>query len=209
MRDIDEIWARESSGPAARVHDGQIFNLSRHADGVFEGCFVPYRRWVAQRAEPSLKSKLAIKPLAVCALARCGDALLFGRRSEQVLQEPGVWELAPAGGLSLESRDVTGKVDPALQVLIELDEELAIKPDQIEHMQAFALIDDQVEGVCEIAYKIELDTNVQIANGNKGEYGEVALVPAEELSDFLRVVRRACPSSLALLEFEQNSNCEP
>ncbi len=201
LAEIDSIWQRESLGARPKLHDGQIFNLTSYRDGAFEGCFVPFRRWLAQRSEPSLRSRLALRPLAVCALTICEERLIFGRRSDQVLQDPGVWELAPAGGLSGESRNLEGQVDPALQLLIELDEELAIKADQVEHMEAFALIDDKQEGVCEIAFRLELAPGSRCRQGGRGEYGEVAMVPEDELSTFLRLVSKTCESSLALLEY--------
>jgi hypothetical protein len=128
---VASVWRRECAARAEAIEDAPIFNVTRF--GADE---------IAQLRHPELREILRVQPGTVCALSFFGDSLLFGRRSLNTTQDPGVWEPVPAGGIGPESCVEDGNASARLQLQRELEEEMGLCVDQIAHIRPFALVVD-------------------------------------------------------------------
>lgn len=184
---VDQLWQQELSRRGAALHDGRLFSVTRHQPGRIEGCFRPYRHWIAQRVEPALAMELAVQPLAVSGLVRVGDRVLFGRRGAMT-QDAGQWELPPSGGIDDTARDAAGNIDPGRQLMVEFHEELGI-PAANSRLEPFAMIIDSVDRVIDLAIELIPDPHivdriVALPSQCGGEYVEFRLVDMTGLEAF-------------------------
>jgi len=183
MPRVDEIWASEKKKRGDRLTNGRIFGLDRFSPGSLVVVPSEYRYMLALRRDPDLKKLgLNIRPLAVTGILLSADGLVFGRRGSSVANDVGLWEPAPAGGLSHE--------DPRVQVLEELEEELGIAASAIVSTEACGLVEDLGSGVFDIVFRLltkATGQHVQAAHmaGGSDEYAELAIVNPAEVRDFL------------------------
>ena len=181
---VNEIWAAEKLKRGDRLTNGLIYSLSdsRASELVIQPA--EYRYVLARRRSPDLvDAGLNIRPLAVTGILLCVDGLVLGRRSAQVASDGGLWEPAPAGGLS--------RPDPVGQVLDELREELGLEPSQVAHSEVCGLVEDLPSGVVDIVLRLQTSIGAkEVLNAYEAlaikEYSELAIVPPPDVGVFLK-----------------------
>lgn len=173
---VDALW---DLAKADRPHlfDGPVATVLEIDGPRLVLACARYRHVVAARQEPGIARALNLRPLAVSGLLVCRDGVVFARRGGAVTQGPGRWELAPSGGL--EPTATGAAPDVARQILIELQEELGIAPDQAQVQAPLGLIDNDDGGVVDIV--VPLTTPLDAAaiihahQGHLGEYDAVQI----------------------------------
>ena len=210
LEHISDLWEEEEKRSNGSLFNGQIFSLYEREGDKLSGWFVEYRWWIAQRLDSSLFKKLQISPLAVSGLLRLGEEIVFGRRSLEMTQDPGFWELPPSGGIGYECRRPNNTIAPEHQIAIELEEELHISSNVIQSLVPFALVEDKTNNVYDIAYEIVLDITAeevlkhQFEKTNNSEYIELQLISIKEFAYFLEKEKnRISPVTIELLKLRK------
>lgn len=169
-KEVDAVWSAIRRGNP-HVVDGILFSATDVSSERIEGRFVPYRRWAAQMARPALAPRLAVRPLGVSGLLLCADGVVIGRRSQHV-GHPGLWELAPSGGISRDPPDWRDAI------LAELSEEVGLHREDVAAVHPFCLVEDERDGVIDIGIRIETPlTGAEIV----ARHGALALKEYAEL----------------------------
>ena len=184
---IDQIWAAEQARRGGRLHNGPMLSLVRNDADRLYARRTDYRHFIAQRREPRLFADLQLRTLAVSGLARSPRGLLFGKRSGQVTQDAGRWELVPSGGLSppLGGSDLETTALVFEQCHVELEEETGIPRTSVESAQAFALVEDLEAHVVDIG--VELSLRDFVATGEaSNEYDGIRTVSFDAIAEFCR-----------------------
>ena len=206
---VARIWEKKLGERTTALFNGSLLNYVAHERrlGTTEitGQFVEYRHFVAQRTDPSLN--LGIRPVAVSGITIFSDngeeRVIFARRAMNMLQYPGLFELAPSGGLDRECLRPDGSIDFRAKVLDELAEETGLTSNCVRGADAFALIYDANEKVYDICCRIEVDVDkpmLETAFAASIEYSELKTLPVAELVAFARDHETSIvPGSLALI----------
>ena len=160
---VESIWQSEISTRASPPFNGLLFSVTNYGSDQIVGWFAEYKQFLAQRRDPSLTTVLNIKPLAVTGLLACHDGIVIGRRSNNVEQDGGLWELVPSGGVDGSKLNCDGEPDVTAKILDELNEEIGIHASAIDHITPFALIEDTSSGVFDIGISMHTPlTNTDI-----------------------------------------------
>lgn len=181
---IDAIWADERRKRGDRLCNGPIYSLVEHRADRLLIQPAEYRHAVARRCAPELAvAGLAIRSLAVTGLLLCADGLVLGRRGAGVAADAGLWEPAPAGGLS--------RPDPVGQILEELHEELGLEPARIVRHDACGLVEDTESGVIDIVFRLQTTATAEEIRGAHAahatdEYAALVILPSSALAGFLQ-----------------------
>lgn len=195
-REVDQLWQRRCSEDPG-LHDGDIFSVASATPERVTGWFVPYRRFVAQRTDASIVADLGVAPLAVTGRTVTSDRfLIVARRGQRVTQDPGTWELAPAGGVDRSARRPNGRVDLGVALRGELGDELGLVDDDVVVVTPVALVIDPGERVHDVVLDVRLRIDAatvvgRFAERRTDEYDEVRLVPVVELPGALAAEARA------------------
>jgi len=158
---VQEIWSGLCRQRGADLFDGEIFSVTHSASKILSGCFQPYRLFAAQLSEPSLYPQLKIHPLAVTGVLVCGDGLVIGQRSSQVLQNKGEWEFVPSGGIDHSALSDDRRVDWSVQLEREVAEELGLSPIQYEIGEPVCLIHDESSKVFDLFVLLRTTASIE------------------------------------------------
>ena len=195
---VDAIWADEKRRRGDRLTNGRIHSLLGVRGESLLIQPAEYRYALARRRAPELRAAgLTIRPLGVTGVLLCADGLVLGRRGDRVASDAGLWELAPAGGLS--------DPDPPGQIFEELSEELGLEPHRISHHHACGLVEDTGSGVVDIVFRLHTAAaagGIRAAHAARAtdEYAELAIVPLPDIGGFLEKNRgRLLPALLPML----------
>lgn len=186
-RRVDELWLRRLVDDPG-LHDGEIFSVVEATTDRITGSFVPYRRFVAQRAEPALRTAVGVAPLAVTGRTVTTDRkVVLARRGPHVTQAPGAWELAPSGGVDRVAVTREGRVDVAAAVLAELGEELGIGREEVLGVTPVGVVVDDASGVYDVVLEVQVGLDgagvrARFDELQQDEYRELRLVPLDDLS---------------------------
>ncbi|MBM3581099.1 MAG: NUDIX hydrolase, partial [Alphaproteobacteria bacterium] len=151
--EVTAIWNAERARRYGLV-DGLIFSVERFSAARIEGRYVPYRRLVAQRADPTLFADLRVRPLAVSGVLTCKGGIVFGRRAADVADDPGRWELVPSGGVSPDSAGPGRRVDLGRQICAELAEEVGLKSADVSSLKVICAVEDDETRVIDVGIAI-------------------------------------------------------
>lgn len=197
-RQIDTLWQQERARRGDALFNGSLLTLvgpgakeqlARHRS--IAAARTEYRLFVAQTREPALYEHLSIRPLAVTGIVRVGGEILLGRRAHNVTQDAGCWEFSPSGGLTAVACSAGGLVDPALQILQELEEEGNIPSSAVQKVTVLALMIDHAAHVHDIVLELKLSLTASeiadycAARGSR-EYSDFRLVSSDRLPEVLR-----------------------
>jgi len=180
---VDEIWVEEKKRIGTHLTDGKIFSLSEHDTDHLLIHSSEYRYVLARRRAPDLANAgLNIQPIGVTGILLCADGLVLGRRSKLVSADTGLWESAPAGGLS--------RPDPKGQIMEELEEELGLGANDVAPPEVCGLIENVETGVFDIVFKMfthltDDDVKRKYRTHGSNEYSELAVIQPERISAFL------------------------
>ena len=187
--EVDKIWSSTQAGRAKPLFNGWVFSVVEIGREEIRGGFVEYKHFIAQRHRPELFEALQVRPLAVTGILHVRDQIAFGRRAASVTQEPGLWELLPAGGLDPSCRQSDGQLHVEQQLLQELNEEISLDAASLSQIKPFCVVEDIEQHVFDIAIEIKTDlTADQIRSAFKRsishEYDDIEIVPERELKRF-------------------------
>jgi hypothetical protein len=203
---VAALWRAERERRGPQLFDGRIFSVAALARERVSGCFVPYRRLIAQRASPGLFAGLQVRPLGVSGLLVSANGLVFGRRAAGLTDDPGRWELVPSGGVDPDCADASGKVDLRRQILAELAEEVGLDANDVAASGPFCAVEDGVSHVVDIGIALATSLSgdkVQASHARRGspEYTEIAVVAQSAIPGFVAAHERELAAvSRALLE---------
>jgi len=196
---VDALFEAERARRGGALWNGALLAFVAREGSLVRGRFVEYKRFLAQRLDPSLAAALDVVPLAVGGLLRRAGAVAFGRRPGDVTQYPGFLELAPSGGLGRSSALRDGTIDFRRQLLDELEEETGISRAAVLRVEPFALVRDQ--GVLDLVAEIDLFPDAEAAAARAADrYRALEWIGEADLPAFA-ARRRAeiVPGSLAAL----------
>lgn len=200
---IGALWRAECAR-RPDLTEGVHLTLDRREGTAITAHFVPYRWWIAQLREPALAAVLRIRPLAVSGLLRIGDGVVFGERSPNATQDPGAWELTPSGGIDEGARRSDQLISPEAQLLTELCEELDVPAEAVRAVTPLAFVEDRATAVCDLAFEVQLtideaELRQRFAGRRSDEYGQLRVVPAQDIAAFAASVTVA-PISIEILK---------
>jgi hypothetical protein len=198
---VDVAWGAAQGRMGGRLFNGRVFSADTIAPARIDGHWTEFRRIVAQMDRPELFADLGVRPLAVGGVIAGPGFVLFGRRPEGAVYQPGEWQLPPAGSIDPSAEVTGGWIDPLRQLHAELAEEIGLPADAVHGAHALAIVEHAGSHVCDLGIALATDWEApaiaaaHAARGD-GEYGELAFVVPAELPDFLarhagRVTRQA------------------
>jgi hypothetical protein len=195
---IDELWLQEQlSRPS--VHEGTLLSVQDVRGGVVTVCRCSYRQFVACRRDEMIRRRLGIRALAVSGIVVLGAAddrhVLVGRRSPDVTEYPGAWELIPSGGVGWEHVDHDGGIDVLGALLDELEQEAGIREEAVATACCVGLVHDVEQDDYDVCFVLEAP---DAAPHQRPEYVETAVVP---IAGARRLIERegSVPTSLVLI----------
>jgi len=181
-RRVQEIWDLEKQQRGDALFDGVMLSVVEFTSARWRMQRTRYRYFLAQLREPALKNELCVLPLAVTGMVTIAEGKLMGRRSRDVVIEPGVFEFAPAGGL--DEDDVAGVgVDPSRGFVREWREELGFEWPGGSGLEVVGWCRDPVAGPIDLIVSSHLEMRLEAvqrghhASGSR-EYEELVAVPA-------------------------------
>jgi HAD superfamily hydrolase (TIGR01509 family) len=203
-RRIEAVWQSSRDRGGTDLFDGSLLAYHGYRGGILRCRVEAYKRYVAARADPSLRRELDIRPVGVSGACRVGGSMLFGERSARVLQYPGRLELVPSGGLDAAAHRSDGTVDFEGQILRELREEAGLEPSRVAVVRPFALYLDIGEQSYDICCEVLLrdpEAGKEVSVERSGEYTRLRFVPEERIPSYVRENdSRLVPCSLAMVE---------
>lgn len=189
LQRVDELW-QKALLERPFLRNGQLFSVHRIEGESFYGSFVEYKYWMAQRREPRLYEDLRIEPLAVTGVLRVGDELVFARRGSNVVQDAGLWELGPSGGVDNTCRVENSRLQVEDQLLTELHEELGLGHSQIEQIVPLGVALDLENHVRDLVFELRVALNAQQVHDafksvQEPEYTDLRFVPLKDMALFV------------------------
>lgn len=181
-RRVQEIWDLEKHQRGAALFDGVMLNVVEFTPTRWRMERTRYRYFLAQMRDPALKDALCVRPLAITGMVTIAEGKLMGRRSSDVVVEPGVFEFAPAGGL--DEDDVAGvSVDPSRGFVREWREELGFDWPRGNEAKMIGYCPNPVSGPIDLIVTARLDMPLEAVRqrhreGGSREYEELIAVPA-------------------------------
>jgi len=186
---VERLWQAEQQRRQKPLFNGQILSAVTISSEQILGRIVEYRHLIAQQVCPALFNALQIRPVAVSGLLICADGIVFGKRTNTVTQDAGLWELVPSGGIDA-SKIIQGELNYRTQILDELTEETGIPRDLVSNINPFCLINNTSSHVIEIALSMtsmlskEMVLRVHKEQATK-EYDELKIISIAELEAFM------------------------
>lgn len=207
---VERLWLAERSRQGCGLFNGHTFSAVAVEPARLAGHRIEYRRLIAQRLCPELFDSLRVRPVGVSGLLQCADGIVFGRRARTGVQHPGLWELAPSGGIDTTDAVQPGVIDVRSQVLTELTEEVGLNRDQVGVPAPFCLVEDEELRVLDIGFALTAPAltagailATHQASGSR-EYDELAVIPRGGLQHFLEQIgEQLMPVSRMLLSLYQ------
>jgi hypothetical protein len=195
---IDELWLREQSARPS-VHDGTLLSVQDVRGGVVTVCRCSYRHFIARERDETIRRRLGVRALAVSGIVVLGAAddrrILVGRRSPDVTEYPGAWELVPSGGVGWERVGGDGGIDVLGALFAELEQEAGIPGEAVAAARCVALVHDVAQDDYDVCFVLDAP---DATPSRRQEYAETAVVPVAEAQ---RLIERAdsVPTSRVLL----------
>lgn len=199
--EVAAVWEAARRAPGARLFNGRVFSADAITPTRIDGHWTEFSRVVAQMRRPALFAALGVRPFAVGGVIVGRGFVLFGRRPDDAVYQPGEWQLPPAGSVDPGAAGADGTIDPLRQIHAELAEELGLPADAVAAPRPLVVVEHPGSHVCDlgIALRTEWDEgairSAHAARGN-GEYAALAFVAPADLPAFLarhagRVTRQA------------------
>jgi 8-oxo-dGTP pyrophosphatase MutT (NUDIX family) len=198
-KEIARIWDAEKQVSGARLFNGLLFSVQQLSADSVTGSLIEYRIFLAQLRRPELFSELRVQPLAVTGLLQNQEGLFFGLRNPGLAQQPGCWELIPAGGIDATTLTNDSRVQPHEQLLRELEEEVGLKQAEVIPPRLVCFSEDLDHHIFELVWELETtrDTKTVMAAQaalDHPEHAEIRCVPWRDLQQFLADDQRSIVS---------------
>lgn len=212
---IEEIWQKTSKEKGGKLFNGTLPNFIRvdkkGARIEIISHFIEYKQFLAQRKQPDLK--LGISPIGVSGIIvleeNGNEYVVFAKRTNNVTEYPGFFELVPSGSIDKECADVNGVVDYRSKLLSEFVEETSLSKNEVKGISGFAFVLDISHNVYDICCRILLEAKKEevAAEFSSKEYNAPVFVAMNELDSFIKAnATTIVPTSMALIEAYMQSN---
>jgi len=192
---VAALWDAAQRRAGGRLFNGRVFSADAISPARIDGHWTEFRRSVAQMQRPALFAALGVRALAVGGVIGGADFVVFGRRPDAAVYQPGEWQLPPAGSIDPGAADDgavddAGRIDPLRQLHAELAEELGMPADAVAAPRALAIVEHPGSHVCDLGIALRTDwTEAAIrtahAGHGNGEYTALEMVPRAGLTAFL------------------------
>lgn len=197
---IDTIWQKEQKRRGGKLYEGRILSALSKTHEKLTGYFVPYKYFLAQLCDPSLKPDLKIVPVSLSGLTVIGDNLIIAKRADWVAEYPEFYELAPSGGV--QPPEEGEAVDLKQQLLGELNDEICIGAKMVKGVKFFALVHDLKADSLEICAEIKVKPYAILSSSP--EYQQVMSLPKSEIESFVNAhALEFVPLSVLLLKLRK------
>jgi hypothetical protein len=203
--EVDRLWVVAQARTGGKLFNGRVFNADTIKHDQLCGHWTEYRRVLAQMDRPDLFDGLAQRPLAVNGIVQGPDGLVFGRRPDEAVYQPGQWQLPPAGCVDDRSARPDGTADMLTAVLAELREELGLASDAVSASQPLALVEHAGSHVLDLGIALRTGLTaggIRAAHAAAGnaEYAGLEVVALADLVGFLaRIANDLTPQALVFL----------
>ncbi len=186
--EIDRLWKVAQQEEGNTFFNGPVCRLVNYGYRNLTLELSTYKVFLALRRNMMLQTKLDWFSLAVSGLLLCRDGLVVGKRSNQVADEAGYWELVPSGACdgSVFEEDKSYKSGLEKQVLAELIEEVGLDRKQVRVSDPCYLIINTKQRLIDVLFKIE--TNLSFSEISryfqkvKEEYSDITVLRESGLS---------------------------
>ncbi|MCE3283274.1 MAG: hypothetical protein K0Q66_2011 [Chitinophagaceae bacterium] len=205
--EIEQYWLNLTRR-SPKAFNGDI--LVNQSQEVKDGClvvyaeFIEYKIAVASNYIPALKS--LVKTIGVSGvitnLIGESQAIVLGKRGATVTQYPGYWELVPSGSIDKTFIQPDSSISIERCILQELQEEIGIRPEEVQEVKVSGLVYDKIEGIYDICCTIQIKPGIDIPDRLSGnaEYASFLCLPVNELKSWLETERgNMVPTSIAIL----------
>lgn len=142
--------------------EGRLLNVMSIHRECIETKVVAYNDWkeqVENRRSPG------IRPLAVTGVFGCEDGYLMGRRRSSAVEDPGLFEFVPAGGVEAIGTGLVSEPSPIRQLFKEAKEELLLDAEEIGTLQYLTCAENLFSGVIDLVYRAEIQLSTGEAKG--------------------------------------------
>jgi hypothetical protein len=198
---IQTIWEQEQKRRGGKLHEGAILSAIAYDNKSLTGQFVPYKYFLAQLFDPSLKRDLKIIPVSLSGITLVGDNLIVAKRAWWVAEYPDCYELAPSGGIRPPNAE-QGFVDMKGQLLSELEDEVGIETSFVKTVRFFSLVRDNKSDGVELLAKIVVKPCAILSSSS--EYTQILTVPLCEVESFAEAhAKEFVPLSLEMLRLRK------
>lgn len=198
---IQTIWEQEQKRRSGKLHEGAILSAIAYDNKSLTGQFVPYKYFLAQLFDPSLKRDLKIVPVSLSGFTLVGENLIVAKRAWWVAEYPERYELAPSGGIRPPNAE-QGYVDMKGQILSELEDEVGIEPSFVKSVRFFSLVRDNKSDGVELLAKIVVKPTAILSSSR--EYNQIITVPLTEVENFAEShAKEFVPLSLEMLRLRK------
>lgn len=169
-QEVERLWEAEVQqfGKANRFN-GSLFAFVRNESDRLLVREVEFKHYVAQVRNPELKIKLKIAPVGISGVILWQDRVLLGKRSQEVFNHPGKWELVPAGSLSHQHLE-DGQIDYIKAISEEFEEETGLGLSTMANLKPLLLVHDIEGDIWDVCIQIELNQSVNAESLQRGEY---------------------------------------
>ncbi len=188
--EIDRLWAQAQDFTGGKLFNGRIFCADVITPRLICGHWSEYRREVAQLARHDLFPLLGQRSLAVGGVVRCADGVLFGRRPDRAIYQPGEWQLPPAGAVDAGAARAEGRVDILAMLHTELEEELGLLATDIGPARPLCLVEHPGSQVLDLGFALETALDAAAVRARhraaaNDEYAEIEVVALPNLPAFM------------------------
>lgn len=164
---VDRLWLEAQEKFGADFHDGPMWTIDgppvaeQAATGRLTFRRASYRYHYARMADPSLDDRMRLRFTGVGGVLRLADGrLVLGRRSDRVGMDPGLWQLAPTGGLDGRFDAARGSAALVDQVVAEAWEELGLTPDRLTDRRLLGVSVGAERGVHNFIVRADVDLDL-------------------------------------------------
>jgi hypothetical protein len=191
--EVTRLWDSAQARMSGRLFNGRVFSADAITPALIRGHWTEFRRIVARMDSAEVGRELGVRPVAAGGLIVGGTTdrfVVFGRRPEGAVYQPGEWQLPPAGSIDTSALQPDGSVDPLRQLRGELAEELGLPGDAVGEARALCLVEHPASGVLDLGIAVRTHWTpaairaAHAARGN-GEYSALEFVPLGALPAFL------------------------
>jgi len=190
---------REFAGLSPLVN-GTILTVKSIEDGTITCEKTEYRRFIAQRQDPSLFQTLQIRPLAVGGIVSTNEGILISQRGAGGTQCPGYWEMMPAGSVRITDVAEDGTIDMEGALAREALHEAGIEKHELTSISLFQVYEMPGDHVIEVRLQATCTLSAEAIRDrfkalSRPEHTSIAFVPRSNISRFCDPERRPVVST--------------
>jgi 8-oxo-dGTP pyrophosphatase MutT (NUDIX family) len=200
---IQRLWEEERSVRPSIVNGSIVCFRAIDADRI-DACLAEYRLFVARERDQDVRGRLELRAIGVSGIVVLPSGeVMVARRSADVTEYPGAWELAPSGSVPASMVAEDGRVDTLAALLMELEEETGIDRRGVASTKALGLVWDSSQDGFDVCYELRLADGMLPSAFSGTEYRDLQALTAPEAARLFKTTDQAVPTSRAVMELWQ------